>query len=152
MSRRRKEVYIEVFRAVQDRLVNPSVEMATADFEAGAWQAICEVFPHASLKGCAFHWSKAVWSHVQQLGLSTTFRQREGAHSFIKQLLALPFLPWNHVEDVFRVMEERAPATHAVRQGPVDPKSSFPHPLLDCLPVRHQNEQRRRRLAPQNEL
>nr|XP_034307538.1 uncharacterized protein LOC105322137 [Crassostrea gigas] len=86
------------------------MEMVTADFEAGAWQAIREVFPHASLKGCAFHWSKAVWSHVQQLGLATTFRQWEGAHSFIKQLLALPFLPWSHIEDVFRVMEERAPA------------------------------------------
>lgn len=37
MSRRRKEDFIEVFRAVQDRLGNSSVEMVTADFEAGAW-------------------------------------------------------------------------------------------------------------------
>lgn len=109
MSRRRKEDNTEVFRAVQNRLGNSSVEMVTADFEAGAWQAIREVFPHASLKGCAFHWSKAVWSHVQQPGMATTFRQRQGSHSFIKQLLALLFLPWNHIEDVFRVMEERAP-------------------------------------------
>ncbi|XP_062594510.1 uncharacterized protein LOC134255924 [Saccostrea cucullata] len=110
MSRRRKEDYIEVFRAVKERLGNSSVEMVTADFEAGAWQAIREVFPTVTLKGCVFHWTKAVWTHVQQLGLVTTFREREGTHNFIKQLLALPFLPWTHIADVFRVMEERAPA------------------------------------------
>ncbi|XP_065939344.1 uncharacterized protein [Magallana gigas] len=58
----------------------------------------------------------------------------QGVHSFIKQLLALPFLPWNHVEDVFRVMEERAPAnlqplTQYVRdqwiQNPVFPIRSW---------------------------
>ena len=48
-------------------------------------------------------------THVQQLGLVRTFRQREGIHHFIKQLLALPFLPWTHVPNVFRKMEERAP-------------------------------------------
>nr|XP_022334437.1 uncharacterized protein LOC111131283 [Crassostrea virginica] len=54
MSRRRKEDYIEVFRAVLERLENPLVEMVTADFEAGAWQAIREVFPAVVIRGCAF--------------------------------------------------------------------------------------------------
>lgn len=62
------------------------------------------------LKGCALHWTKAVWSLVQQFGLATTFTQRESALHVIKQLLALPFLPWNHIEKFFRVMEECAPA------------------------------------------
>lgn len=60
MSRRRKEDYVEVFRAIQGRLDSVAVEMMTADFEAGVWQAIRQVFPEVIIKGCAFHWTKAV--------------------------------------------------------------------------------------------
>lgn len=109
MSRRRKEDYVEVFRAIQGRLDSVAVEMMTADFEAGVWQAIRQVFPEVIIKGCAFHWTKAVWTKVQNLGLATTFRERETTHVFIKQLMALPFLPWNHVEDVFNAMTNRCP-------------------------------------------
>lgn len=109
MSRRRKEDYVEVFRAIQGRLDRVAVEMMTADFEAGVWQAIRQVFPEVIIKGCAFHWTKAVWTKVQNLGLATTFRERETTHVFIKQLMALPFLPWNYVEDVFNAMTNRCP-------------------------------------------
>nr|XP_022335962.1 uncharacterized protein LOC111132446 [Crassostrea virginica] len=86
------------------------------------------------IKGCAFHWTKAVWTHVQQLGLARTFRQREGTHYFIKQLMALPFLPWTHVHDVFRMMEDRAPPSlqpltsyikHQRMENPVFPVRSW---------------------------
>ena len=86
------------------------------------------------IKGCAFHWTKAVWTHVQQLGLARTFRQREGTHYFIKQLMALPFLPWTHVHDVFRMMEDRAPPSlqpltsyikHQWMENPVFPVRSW---------------------------
>ncbi|XP_052682725.1 uncharacterized protein LOC128163222 [Crassostrea angulata] len=45
-----------------------------------------DVFPLVTLKGCALNWTKAVWTRVQQLGLVTTCRQREGVHSLIRQL------------------------------------------------------------------
>ena len=104
------------------------------NFISGAWQAIREVFPAVVLKSCAFHWTKAVRTHVQQLGLVRTFRQREGTHHFIKQLLALPFLPCTHVLDVFRMMEERAPSNlqlltsyirHQWMENPVFPVRSW---------------------------
>nr|XP_022297359.1 uncharacterized protein LOC111106825 [Crassostrea virginica] len=107
ISRRRKEDC--VFRAVLKKLRNPLVEMVTADFEAGAWYAIRKGSSPVVITGCAFISMKAVWTQVQHLGLVRTFRQRKGTHNFIKQLMALSFLPWNHVLHVFRMMEERAP-------------------------------------------
>ncbi|XP_056001097.1 uncharacterized protein LOC125655975 [Ostrea edulis] len=75
----------------------------------GVWQAIRDVFPRVTIKGCVFHWTKAVWTHVQQLGFVATFTERESTHTFIKQLMALPFLPWNHIPDVFAAMRSRCP-------------------------------------------
>ena len=37
--------------------------------------------------------SSAVWHHVQQVGLSATYQQPEGVYEYIRQLMALPFLP-----------------------------------------------------------
>ena len=67
-----------------------------------AWQAIRQVFPGRTIKGCVFHWSQAVWRKVQELGLAGSYRQRGGTHAFIGQLLALPFLPASHIEEVFQ--------------------------------------------------
>ncbi|XP_048755258.2 uncharacterized protein LOC125666166 [Ostrea edulis] len=109
MSRRRKEDYIQVFMTLLENVRQPAVEMITADFEAGIWQAVRDVFPNVTLKGCVFHWTKAIWTRIQNLGLVTTFREREASHTFMKQLMALPFLPWNHIVDVFRVLREKCP-------------------------------------------
>ena len=47
----------------------PLVEVFTADFERGIWKGIRDVFPDPRIRGCAFHWSKAVFAKVQDLGL-----------------------------------------------------------------------------------
>ena len=47
---------------------------------SAAWQGIRQVFPGVAVKGCAFHWSQAVWSHVQEYGLVTTKRETECLH------------------------------------------------------------------------
>ena len=47
----------------------PAVTSFMADFERGIWGAIRKVFPGKVISGCAFHWSKAVFTKVQNLGL-----------------------------------------------------------------------------------
>lgn len=49
--------------------IPPAVTLFTADFERGIWKGIREVFPGAQIHRCVFHWSKAVYTKVQEHGL-----------------------------------------------------------------------------------
>ncbi|WAR15488.1 hypothetical protein MAR_005593, partial [Mya arenaria] len=42
-----------------------------------------------------------VLCHFQHLGLKATYERREGAHKLIRKLLALPFLPGQHIGHAF---------------------------------------------------
>jgi hypothetical protein len=100
---------------VKEKVGNPQVESFVLDFEIAAWQACREVFPGLPVKGCVFHWTQSVWKHVQYLGLAPAYRQRSGVHSYIRQLLALPFLPSAQTPQTFEVLEGRA-ATPQVKK------------------------------------
>ena len=67
----------------------------------GAWGAIKHHFPTADIKGCVFHWSQAVLRKVAKLGLKTAYDQKQSTHIFIRKILALPFLPSDHIRPAF---------------------------------------------------
>lgn len=75
---------------------------------SGAWLAIRRVFPTVAIKGCIFHWTQAVWRHVQSLGLARAYKEQQAVHSYIRQLLSLPFLPAQHIPDTFHHLRGRA--------------------------------------------
>lgn len=109
MSSRQESDYVKVFNAILEALpARPAVEMFMVDFELGAWNAISAVFPDAVTKGCTFHWCQAVWRHIQELGLAATFMKREATHRYLKQLMALPFLPSPDIPAAFQTLKERA--------------------------------------------
>ncbi|KAL3872323.1 hypothetical protein ACJMK2_040254 [Sinanodonta woodiana] len=97
MSRKTKSDYLAVFRSLQSRLGHISIERFVLDFEKAAWIAIREAFPGVELKGCPFHWSQAVWRHVQ-------------SRAFVRQVLALQFLPSAHVRQTVQMLQMKATA------------------------------------------
>ena len=72
---------------------------AVVDFDCALWQAV-EVFPNAKIQGCVFHWSQAILQKVLGLGLSTAYNEDDATHKYVKRLMALPFLPHEHVNQV----------------------------------------------------
>ena len=69
---------------------------------------IRDVLPTASIKGCVFHFTKAVWWKTQELGLKTTYSQRGAEYRYIRMLMALPFLPAHDIEPAFQLLSDRA--------------------------------------------
>lgn len=60
------------------------------------------------MKGCVFHWTQAVWRHVQQCGLAPAYREHQSLYHYVRQLLALPFLPANQIRETFDLLKERS--------------------------------------------
>ncbi|XP_060604396.1 uncharacterized protein LOC132757205 [Ruditapes philippinarum] len=75
------------------------------------WQAVKDVFPNVSIKGCIFHWSQAVMRKVGNIGLKQTYEGKQAIHWYIKRLLALPFLPAEHIEIAFNKLKTLASTT-----------------------------------------
>ena len=61
------------------------------------------------MSGCAFHWTQqAVWRFTQGKGLQTAFFTDPATHRYIKQLLALPYLPHQEIEPCLNELQQEA--------------------------------------------
>ncbi|KAL5010801.1 hypothetical protein ScPMuIL_013106 [Solemya velum] len=112
MSGKRKEDYYEVFKAIDHRLPQDiSLDTFVVDFEAGLWLALKDRFPGYPIQGCAFRWTQAVYRKIQDVGLHVAYNRKDDTHT----VLALPFLPHEHIEDAFHNLDRLA-STRSLRE------------------------------------
>ena len=71
--------------------------------------AVQSTFQTTETQGCAFHWNQAVWRKVQSLGLTVPYVNHRPTQDFICQVIALPFLPEEHITVTFGHPETRGP-------------------------------------------
>ncbi|XP_035690632.1 uncharacterized protein LOC118425699 [Branchiostoma floridae] len=111
MSHKDKKDYKKVLKKIVRLLPGdrePKVTTFVMDFEQGMWQAVRSVFPGKTRRGCAFHWTQAVYRKIQELGLQEAYRRREGAHRLLRNFMGLLMLPHEHVRPTFDALCEEA--------------------------------------------
>lgn len=108
MSRRRRQDYVEVLSSVKDHISALCVQKITLDFEQALWAAVREVLPGVEIQGCVFHWTQAVFRKVVDLGFKVPYQTSGAIHEYIRQLLALPFLPAEHIPAMFGTLAGNA--------------------------------------------
>ena len=79
------------------------------DFEWAMWDAAASIFSDTIRQGCSFHFSQAIWRKVQDLGLVVPYNSSEVVRDLVHQLMALPFIPAEHVQKLYEDMERRTP-------------------------------------------
>ena len=87
----------------------PFPDTVVIDFELAVHNAIQSMFDGAQINGCYYHLSQCVWRKIQNLGLSTLYRDDENFRLFCGKLNALAFLPIAEVEEGYNHLREIAP-------------------------------------------
>ncbi|KAI0221602.1 hypothetical protein LSAT2_027097, partial [Lamellibrachia satsuma] len=148
MSRRRKTVYVAVFRQLCAMLPRRRGRAHRLDFEDATWRAARIVFPDVELKGCAFHFTQAIWRHIQECGLQAAYTTDDGTFKYLRKIMALCFIPAQHIAPIFRRLQREA-TTDALTpcQPHVDHERHLATSCLECLPPVSAHKQRPRGLA-----
>ena len=108
MSGKRKVDYAAVLKTLLLHLERPHVQELVVDFEAAIWAAARDVMPRITIRGCAFHWTQAVWRKVQSIGLQGSYTNDVATHKIIRKILALPFLHAEHISVMFQSLDAKA--------------------------------------------
>lgn len=69
--------YKEMIQMVLDKIPEWRPESVTIDFEAAMVSALRDMFPNVTILGCFFHFSQALWRKVQDVGLTTLYKDCE---------------------------------------------------------------------------
>ncbi|XP_046543937.1 uncharacterized protein LOC124254108 [Haliotis rubra] len=108
--------YVKVFRRLLAILPRePEVKTVILDFELATWKALAKVLPAVRLRGCLFHLTQAVWRKCQEFGLQIAYQKDDAVHKFVRKLMALPFLPSEHIPRMFAKIADRVE-----RHGPLN--------------------------------
>lgn len=111
----RKEVtYRRLFKLLQERYPTFLPKIVHIDFERAAINAIKCVFPEVSVKGCNFHFNQALWRKVQELGLTTIYRENSEVRDHIRMCAALAHLPEEVTTDAWLHIMESVPDEEAL--------------------------------------
>ncbi|KAK3103968.1 hypothetical protein FSP39_023329 [Pinctada imbricata] len=84
------------------------------DFESASRNAATQAFPNVQLKGCLFHFTKAIWRKTQSLGMQVDYRNQQDVQLLVRRMKAPPLIPLPNLDDYW---------LHAVADAP---------PRTDC--------------------
>ena len=78
-----------------------------ADLEAATWQAIRHVMLDVKVWGCLFHFTQTIFQKNQELTRT---------HVFCRNLMSLPFLPSEHIQQIFAglILDQPVPSLRAL--------------------------------------
>lgn len=119
MSRKRKRVYKKVMQCIKRIIPEVKLPTSVADFEASFWKAVRSVFPDITIKGCSFHRRQAVWRKADSLGLRVPYLTSGAIHSYVTEILALSYVPAEHMKTTFEKLSLRAELADPEIQEPI---------------------------------
>ena len=109
MSGSKKKDYKNVLKGLLELIPGPRVKMVMVDFEEAFWLAIPAVLgEEVEIQGCTFHWTLAVFRHAKHLGLQSAYQKDEATRIFIEKILALPYLPAEHIPPMWEKLHRQA--------------------------------------------
>ena len=93
MTAKSEELYTAVIERISSKIPNFQPAASMSDWEPAPRNAFEAVYPQINIHGCRFHFTQCIWGKTQKLGLTHSFRNNTNVANFIRELMAIPFLP-----------------------------------------------------------
>jgi hypothetical protein len=109
VSSKATALYVEMFQQLKQhvrRLTGNDLAPrgAVCDFEVALITAIPSEFPATNVRGCFFHFCQSLWRKVQELGMTTVYRQNRSVKKVIRKVMSLGYLPTAVVRMTFNLI------------------------------------------------
>jgi hypothetical protein len=103
LTDKQQNTYVKMLNLVKNFLNRTGVAYNPiefhVDFEASMINAIRIVHTLAIIRGCYFHFGKAIYRKIQDLGLSNCYRNSTEFKFFVNMVSVLPLVPLNLLEE-----------------------------------------------------
>ena len=94
--------YNRLLSAIKNLQPQFNPEFWLTDFEVATIQAIRQNFPQTALTGCFFHMQQCIWRKIQNLGLTSAYKEADRKFALsAKSLTCLAFVPVGDVTSAF---------------------------------------------------
>ena len=105
MTNKDEELYTAVIITIKELIPQLQPTKAMSDWERGSRNAFKHVYPETRLYGCWFHYTQAIWKHIQQYGLASSYRDITDLKTFVRQIMAIPFLPSDLIHPTYSLLQ-----------------------------------------------
>ena len=93
LTNKDEELYVAVLQKIRELVPHLEPGCVMLDWEQAARNAVKRVYRGIRMNGCWFHYTQAIWRKTQKCGLASTYRRNHECVSFVKKIMAIPFLP-----------------------------------------------------------
>ena len=86
-----------------------------SDWEIAPRNVMKELYPDINIKGCWFHFTQRIWHQTQKLGLVNSFHSNRDLSTFVRHLMAIPFLPSTLIQPTYSLLNSPTTLTDTDR-------------------------------------
>ena len=108
-QRKTVAVYETVLTYLKNLVGSSRVCEIMCDYEDAIRAAVRNVFPHATLRGCWFHFSKAILKKAKALGVCSNLFESSIDTSLLRMVMSLPLLPKEDIISAVTSLEQLIP-------------------------------------------
>ncbi|CAF1611018.1 unnamed protein product [Rotaria magnacalcarata] len=108
-----EETYYDLFSTLIKNIIEISnmikLEYITIDFEVAVKNVFYKHYPHIQVKGCLFHYGKALVQNFMKLNLKTPFQEDEFSRNWFRSFAAIALLPETDMEEASQYLRTTKP-------------------------------------------
>ena len=105
MTSKSQELYTGILENLVANIPQFKPMASMSDWEPVPRNAFKEIYPQIKIYGCWFHFTQCIWAKTQKLGLTQSFKDNIQVAKFIRQLMAIPFLPTALIIPTYSLIE-----------------------------------------------